>query len=116
MVPMAMRALRQGDVVEQRPHQREIVGESIQMRTVLSSSALSNLNLSVSISGQNRSRGLVGLLFSFVVALFPPDQLPMGSPGSSVALMDLGTQFLLRDATRFPWHVSDSLEADGIGY
>ena len=35
--------------------------------------------------------GLVGVVFSFLVAFFPPDQLPMGSPGLYVALVVIGT-------------------------
>jgi amino acid transporter len=37
--------------------------------------------------------GLVGVGFSFLVAFFPPDQLPMGSPGLYVALVVFGTVF-----------------------
>jgi glutamate:GABA antiporter len=37
--------------------------------------------------------GLVGVVFSFLVAFFPPDQLPMGSPGLYVALVVIGTVF-----------------------
>jgi amino acid transporter len=35
--------------------------------------------------------GLVGVVFSFLVAFFPPDQLPMGSPRLYVALVIIGT-------------------------
>lgn len=35
--------------------------------------------------------GLVGVLFSFVVSFFPPDQLPVGSPALYVVLVILGT-------------------------
>jgi amino acid transporter len=35
--------------------------------------------------------GLVGLLFSFLVAFFPPDQLPVGSPALYVGLVIGGT-------------------------
>jgi hypothetical protein len=37
--------------------------------------------------------GLVGVGFSFLVAFFPPDQLPMGSPRLYVALVVIGTVF-----------------------
>jgi amino acid transporter len=37
--------------------------------------------------------GLVGVGFSFLVAFFPPDQLPMGSPGLYVTLVVFGTVF-----------------------
>jgi amino acid transporter len=37
--------------------------------------------------------GLVGVVFSFLVAFFPPDQLPMGSPGLYVSLVIIGTVF-----------------------
>jgi len=35
--------------------------------------------------------GFVGVLFSFLVAFFPPDQLPMGSPALYVTLVIVGT-------------------------
>lgn len=35
--------------------------------------------------------GLAGVLFSFVVSFFPPDQLAVGSPGFYVALVVIGT-------------------------
>ena len=35
--------------------------------------------------------GFVGVLFSFLVAFFPPDQLPVGSPGLYVTLVIVGT-------------------------
>ncbi|ODV10550.1 MAG: hypothetical protein ABT20_07890 [Rubrivivax sp. SCN 70-15] len=35
--------------------------------------------------------GFIGVLFSFLVAFFPPDQLPVGSPGLYVALVVIGT-------------------------
>jgi putative glutamate/gamma-aminobutyrate antiporter len=35
--------------------------------------------------------GLVGVCFSFLVAFFPPDQLPVGSPTLYVALVAIGT-------------------------
>jgi glutamate:GABA antiporter len=35
--------------------------------------------------------GFVGVVFSFLVAFFPPDQLPMGSPGLYVTLVIVGT-------------------------
>lgn len=37
--------------------------------------------------------GFVGVLFSFVVAFFPPDQLPVGSPVLYVTLVVVGTVF-----------------------
>ena len=35
--------------------------------------------------------GFIGVLFSFVVAFFPPDQLPVGSPSVYVGLVIVGT-------------------------
>jgi amino acid transporter len=35
--------------------------------------------------------GFVGVLFSFLVAFFPPDQLPVGSPVLYVTLVVIGT-------------------------
>lgn len=35
--------------------------------------------------------GFVGVLFSFIAALFPPDQLPVGSPTLYVSLVVIGT-------------------------
>jgi hypothetical protein len=35
--------------------------------------------------------GFVGVLFSFLVAFFPPDQLPAGSPTLYVTLVIVGT-------------------------
>jgi hypothetical protein len=35
--------------------------------------------------------GFVGVLFSFLVAFFPPDQLPVGSPVLYVTLVIVGT-------------------------
>jgi hypothetical protein len=35
--------------------------------------------------------GFVGVAFSFLVAFFPPDQLPVGSPALYVALVVIGT-------------------------
>jgi amino acid transporter len=35
--------------------------------------------------------GFVGVLFSFIVAFFPPDQLPVGSPVMYVTLVLVGT-------------------------
>ena len=35
--------------------------------------------------------GFAGVLFSFLVAFFPPDQLPVGSPALYVALVIVGT-------------------------
>ncbi len=35
--------------------------------------------------------GFAGVLFSFVVAFFPPDRLPVGSPALNVGLVLVGT-------------------------
>jgi len=34
--------------------------------------------------------GLAGVVFSFVVSFFPPDQLPVGSPAMYIGLVTLG--------------------------
>jgi amino acid transporter len=53
--------------------------------------------------------GLVGVVFSFLVAFFPPDQLPMGSPGLYVSLVIIGTVFfcgiplLIHGMRRIQW-------------
>ena len=39
----------------------------------------------------DRRLGFVGVLFSFLVAFFPPDQLPVGSPVLYVTLVIVGT-------------------------
>jgi glutamate:GABA antiporter len=35
--------------------------------------------------------GLLGMVFSFLVSFFPPDQLPVGSPVLYVTLVIVGT-------------------------
>jgi amino acid transporter len=61
--------------------------------------------------------GFVGVLFSFLVAFFPPDQLPVGSPTLYVGLVIAGTVVfcaipLILHAMRHPNWADDQQPAE----